>query len=466
MATSSILLSDLGLFFGRFHPLVVHLPIGILLLSIVMEWLGRRERFAGLRRAVPTTLLLGAVSAIAAAVLGFLLAAGGGYDGVYLDWHRWLGIGLVVAASLAWAARAGYLRLPRRGYAVLLGFVGVLIFGAGHFGGVLTHGEGYLSEYAPFWGGARTGVVKVDSTLWAQPDSVRVYDHIVRPVIAQKCMACHNENKQNGGLAMHNSEALLKGGDHGPVIVPGDAWSSELARRTRLPQNERRFMPPKGLPMSVDEVRLLEWWIESGADFSARLGETEIPETVAAILERDFGWRRQKPPFVETVSVKPLAPEPCKQIEAAGFQLQVLAENNNLLEVSPRGDIAPLSKATCEALLAGKDQITWLNLGEAGIDDNLLVFIGQLPLLSRLRLERNPISSAGVEHLRALQHLESLNLYATAIDDQALEILAELPALRRLYLWQTQVSEAGVEKLRRKRPELDIDTGFQFAKGE
>ena len=71
--------SDFGLFFGRFHSLVVHLPIGFLLLGSVFYVLSRTEKWNFLEKALPITFLLTTLGAILAISMGWFLAEGGGY---------------------------------------------------------------------------------------------------------------------------------------------------------------------------------------------------------------------------------------------------------------------------------------------------------------------------------------------------------------------------------------------------
>ena len=76
---------DLELFFGRFHPALVHLPIGVLLLAALLEGVLRASRFGAGGHAVASVLLVGAWSAILAAVTGLYLAQGGGYVCQHVD---------------------------------------------------------------------------------------------------------------------------------------------------------------------------------------------------------------------------------------------------------------------------------------------------------------------------------------------------------------------------------------------
>ncbi|MDQ3439043.1 MAG: hypothetical protein M3478_01680, partial [Planctomycetota bacterium] len=85
--------TNLVTFFGRMHPLVVHLPIGFLTVLAVLEvvrWF-KRWRGAGEARGVVLALLV--VSSILAVVFGLMLEEEGGYNDDLLFWHKWMGIG-------------------------------------------------------------------------------------------------------------------------------------------------------------------------------------------------------------------------------------------------------------------------------------------------------------------------------------------------------------------------------------
>ena len=129
----NILLADFGLFLGRFHPLLVHLPIGFLLLAVLLEWWPEDK----LRPAIRISWALGALSAVAAAGCGWLLATESG-GGDTLFWHRWLGVSVaVLAVAGIWVTREGGGRAKAYGTATT-----ILLAIAGHQGGNLTHGSG------------------------------------------------------------------------------------------------------------------------------------------------------------------------------------------------------------------------------------------------------------------------------------------------------------------------------------
>jgi uncharacterized membrane protein len=84
---------------GRLHPLVVHLPIGILLLLALFEFLGRNEKYAVLRPAIVQMAFWGMISAIFSCIAGYILSKSGGYDKDLLAWHKWFGIAIAVLTT-------------------------------------------------------------------------------------------------------------------------------------------------------------------------------------------------------------------------------------------------------------------------------------------------------------------------------------------------------------------------------
>ena len=155
----------------------------------------------------------------------------------------------------------------------------ILLFLGGHLGGNLTPGPDYLLEYAPgFVQKMLGGESKPEAALPAlnHPDSSYLYANMVLPILERKCMSCHNDEVQRGGLNMATPELLQVGGDGGAVLVAGNALESELFRRVTLPFSSAKFMPPKGDPMTYDEIKIMEWWLQQDASFEKRVSDTEV----------------------------------------------------------------------------------------------------------------------------------------------------------------------------------------------
>ena len=88
----------------------------------------------------------------------------------------------------------------------------------------------------------------------------------IRPVLVQHCSQCHGANVRKAGLRLDVKHQAFNGGDSGPVIIPRNSAQSELLRRIASADPDVR-MPPKGEPLSSNEMSLLAEWIDAGADW-------------------------------------------------------------------------------------------------------------------------------------------------------------------------------------------------------
>jgi hypothetical protein len=85
----------------------------------------------------------------------------------------------------------------------------------------------------------------------------------IKPLVAEKCLACHGALKQKGTLRLDTAALARKGGKHGPAIVPGDPENSLLVERITAEEGSR--MPPEGEPLTAGQIALLREWIRRGA---------------------------------------------------------------------------------------------------------------------------------------------------------------------------------------------------------
>src|SRR5450432_4670706 len=95
------------------------------------------------------------------------------------------------------------------------------------------------------------------------------FEKDVQPILSQKCYSCHGEDIQQSGLRLDKRQNAMRGGDYGPVIIPGKSADSKLIRRV-VNGDGGLQMPPTG-PLSAAEVDLLRAWIDQGADFRLQL---------------------------------------------------------------------------------------------------------------------------------------------------------------------------------------------------
>jgi mono/diheme cytochrome c family protein len=102
------------------------------------------------------------------------------------------------------------------------------------------------------------------------------FDRDIRPIFAARCLNCHGENKQNGGLRLDAKALAMRGGRSGPVIVAGDASGSRLYQRVAAQDDDER-MPPVGERLSAAETALIKAWIDAGAVWPEGDGAAERP---------------------------------------------------------------------------------------------------------------------------------------------------------------------------------------------
>ncbi len=249
-------------FLGRLHPMIVHFPIGLLVVALIMEMIGRKKK--NYRDAIKAVVVIGTISSVLAVVMGLMLANAEDYGGAVKDIHQWTGIATMVLAGFTSYA---YMRMSRQMQIFLLTLTVVGVTVAGHYGASLTHGEDYLTSVLP---SSNNTAVKSDFVLAAtdgplNETQVQELNLQVRTILAHSCNSCHGAAKTKGDLRLDSREYIEKGGENGPVIVPGDPAKSELMRRVLLPSNHKEYMPAKGKGLTKEEIAILDYWIRKGA---------------------------------------------------------------------------------------------------------------------------------------------------------------------------------------------------------
>ena len=455
---------------GRLHPLLVHLPLGIwILLGIIM--LLPADRRKEMESATRLGILFAALSATAAAATGWLLSRSGDYDPDTVNLHQWLGIATAVVGLAAWF-------LPTARRALTLVTCGVMTV-AGHFGGVLTHGEGYLFSGSSVPAPETPTVTDtlnsmgMDTIRTAGSNGVaKVFRHPFRediqPILNSRCTNCHSATKRKGRLRLDTEAFIRQGGKNGVILKPGHPSGSTLFTHLVLPMEDEMHMPPKGKPQPTPrEIGILRDWIASGAPF----GPVEIKsaaQTVASVMAAPM----------ELPVAGPSAPEMAQEsssIEAADNTytedptLHAAAASFNALglsaTVTPNGltlnfvNLQEISPDIIRAMEAHSGQISSLILRGLPVNDASISHLPDMPSLRSLNLSRTEITDMAMRNLTRFSSLEQLNLYETAVTDAAITDIARLNKLRSLNTWSTRITPAGVSTLQAQKPGLQIETG-------
>lgn len=464
-------------FIGRFHPVLVHLPIGILIIGIFLEYLSRKRKIIGLEKALNIVFFWGAVSAIVSCIAGWYLQESGGYDENTLYWHRTLGISVAIIStviylfkkmgSLSWLSFLQKLISP-----ILIALSAILLI-AGHLGGNLTHGSDYLTANIPNpfrgWLGFETrSKTKVEHKI-TDPAKAVAYTDIIQPLLENKCYQCHSSEKQKGKLRMDTKDYLIKGGKDGPIFLAGNAASSEMIKRALLPENDDDHMPPKGKEqLTEDEIALLHWWIQNGASFDKKVNDLAQDDKVKPVLASLMagaslaGMVAKSAPEspIYSIKVDKANEADVKKLTDKNVLILPLSKEVNLLEASCINN-KDFGDADAKLLESLSKQLVWLKLSNTKITDASLQSVGKLASLVKLHLNHTVVTDNGIDNLVNLNNLEYLNLFDTQVTDASLLKLAKLKSLKKLYLWQTKVTKPGVEAFKKSNPKIEVDMGWE-----
>lgn len=464
---------DLVRFVGNFHPVFLHVPIGVFTLILLQElgaiFLGKR----GERRETPIfPMFFGAASAIIALLTGFLLYHGSGDATELIERHMWGGLVFTVATLVTLIIKAWTVALgSNQAFYRLLLFVSVGIMSvASHDGGSITHGSTHLTQYAPDPVRKLLGLpLKEKPAKGEKPkttEELLVYNDIIAPIFEKRCNECHKEEKAKGKLRMDSYEVLLAGGKEGPAIEPGSSEKSNVIIRMALPLDDDEHMPPDGKPEpEPHEVVLIKWWLDNGADPEKTVGEmgelpdpvkealSQLPANHAAVMEEVAAKKAAAPDDDLKAKVAELAKE-----FPSGITFE--SQESSLVNFTSHSVGNSFDDAMFAKLAPVIPQLAHVELGDTKITDASVAKLAEATNLKRVRLQKTDITDASLETLSKIPSLESINLYGTKVTNEGVMKLAALPNLKQLYLWQTEVSPETIAALKEKLPNCEIVTGI------
>ena len=379
-------LDGVGAFLGRFHPVWVHLPIGILFLLVFLELAGlasRWRRLSWLPRISEQqrTLILAAAAAAAAlaGILGWLLSRSGEYDPALLARHQSLGIATALATLILLAAHR-----VRRLYPPALAVCLLLLTVTADAGARITHGTNYLTDRMPPAIGRFLGISPSLPPPKPQApglDRAIAFSDVVEPILRERCVGCHGPAKSNGGLRLDTWEFLAKGGKHGSAVKPGEPAARLLVQRIGLPADEKEHMPPSGKPqLADDDVALIEWWVGAGAPRDKAVSALDPAPSVADVLSARLGGQ----PAESLPGRAASSPKPPLISEKTGALIRPLAADGPWIDVNARAAGAAFGDRELAELAPVAPAIEWLDLGGTSVTDAGLAELGAMRRLERL----------------------------------------------------------------------------------
>lgn len=437
-------MQEIMIFFGRFHPLLVHLPIGIILFAFILE-LSNIYLKSSYDKSIGLAYWLTALSGAGAALVGYFLSTSGGYEQSALDWHKWLGILTCVMALILAVLksqkhldrRLGKLTLSQSGLFALIFVISV----TGHLGGNLTHGETYLTEYMPKTLKGALGMThqhEEETKAHLVLDSVNIYSDVVRPIFKAKCVSCHNPAKMKGGLDMSSMEGLKAGGGSGSAIDAKHWEHSEVFKRVTLPKSSVKFMPPDNKPALTNiEIDLLKYWVKNGASFDSKLEDLGLEEKEKYLMATYLGLSIEEKEEVTLPEVAEADNKLLETLDKKGLVINYIADGSNLLDISFVSVSKPQRKEVLNSLKNISAQVYKLNLSNNQLTDQDLEVLKDMKNLSFLRLDKNQIKGNGLQYLENLTSLKYLNLNFNPLTESAKGQVKRLSQVEKLYLWET-----------------------------
>ena len=409
-------------YLGKFHPVVLHLPIGALYLTFCLVLL---EKFFKSNYTIPIRfgLLFSFVFSVLSATLGYFLYLGDDFSGDLIERHMWLGISTTLFIGLLlWIHKTTtHIKYFNGVFLITI----VLLSVTGHFGGQITHGSEYLKLPDFSKTSNQTSL-----------DSLNLYTSIVMPILDNKCVKCHNQNKSKGDLILNSKESILKGGESGSILVSFDPESSHLYNYPNLPMEDEMHMPPEGnSQLTENEIELLRIWIDKGAEFESFNSFVSLEKSEQEIVNSFIK--------VDLEKVDPPRKKDLEKLLELNFRLERNSVSNNYLEAKFLGTV--LKSKHLNALSKVKTQLIKLDLSNTDLNDGLLQKLKSFTSLKYLKINNTSVTDNGL--LSISSSIEGLNLNNTGVGFEGLNQLLQNNELKTVYLWNTNINNDNQQKL-------------------
>ena len=462
-------------FLGAFHPLVLHLPIGSLILVATIEFINVLTKDYKMDMTIP--LIFNAGTSFVAAFLGVLWYYGGDFgESELIESHMWKGV--IYSVCAAWLPLVyGFVKAKMAYYGLLAGSV-VMMNVAAHDGGESTHGDPFdkfpgKSEKEEKTKPAGEGEGEVETV-----HDPLVFQELVVPIFEEKCFSCHHSSKKvKSGFKMDTFADIMAGGNEQedyPALTPGDIENSFILESIELPEDDDLHMPPSNKKqITADELKILKWWVAIGAPEVKKLSEVDVPEDMQALVgagakpaeaavettqgDDSHGGENK---IAVTPKNSPLAPQVKEFLKKYPNALSWTSLSDSTLYFSAASQRKSYKDEDLMALEPFVSELNEINLSDTQISDSVAALVKKSTKLKVLKLANTKVTNSLVKEIAANPTLEVLVLHSTGITDDAMMDIASIPNLKKVFLWNSKVTAAGVKKLSEARPELEVNSGL------
>ncbi len=347
---------------GRLHLVIIHLPIGILLFAFAMILLERFRR-VDIQAGISFALLWGSISAVAACIAGWNLAHSGEYDADLVFRHQWTGI---ATAGLGFSAY-----FVKRIRDILTTLTVVFLAVAGHYGGTLTHGEGYLFP-------------KKKTPREASASTISIAHSLGTPKV---------DNPQNST----NQQVTVISTPKNSSKNTQTETSKNVSQTTTLDSTKKAaFMPLTSAVVNEPQTEATILTIKTEAATPSVLNKLKQENIIISTFGEGSNYLMAN--FVNVKNYNSALIDDLSNIE---HQLVRVRLSNQ-----------PVSDADVKKLSALKN-LTRLNLEKTTVTDAALVHLKNLPNLEQLNLYGTGITDKGLTALAKCPHLKVVYLWQT-----------------------------------------------------
>ncbi|MBK7869158.1 MAG: chitobiase/beta-hexosaminidase C-terminal domain-containing protein [Saprospiraceae bacterium] len=432
---------------GRTHPLLLHLPIGLLILLALLPLLKREIPSESLHKFQSFTLYLATFTASLTALMGLFLAQEEGYDTTLVNWHKWSGVGVsfLTYSLLIWHNQVSY---NKKAFNIAVIANVILLIIAGHLGVSITYGEDYILK-----------PIRKEKLIVAD-NNIPVFVAAIQPILDKKCNNCHNESKAKGELIMTSLEQLMKGGKHGVLWLAGNVDSSLLLQRVKLPLEHDDHMPPKEKPqLTAEEIELIQSWIRAGADIKQTLADLQPSDTLFTLVHTILQRQQATSNKAQAYTFNAASDKKIKELNNPFRAVYPVALNSPALHAEIFVRQAYKSQYLQE-LTSVQAQLVSLNLTNMPIQDENLKTIAKFDNLEKLILNGTNITGANLSELQHLKKLQTLGLSNTSVDKVNVKVIKDFPALQNIYVWNTKITQEDIKILQKDLPNIQFDGGY------
>ena len=285
----------------------------------------------------------------------------------------------------------------------------------------------------------------------------------VQSVLEARCIDCHGSKKQKGDLRLDSLKDALS------ALKPGESSESELFKRIVLPSDHEDIMPPKGEPLTKEQIESIKTWIDGGAKWpeglvllsskeraelkaaASRLPRPDIKAVAVSDAEKAAIAKLSSGEGIGDESAAPLVMALAQDTQLIYANFRLIGKNVEDKHIAPLSDIANLNE---------------LDLSNTKISGAGLAVIKNSKRITKLSLANTVVDDAALKHIEGLINLMSINLYNTKVTDSGLAMLKNMKFLRKVYAWKSGITENGAAELKKVLPNVDVNLGFKLAKVE